>query len=335
MNEIGRLESVEVRQVWPHEERDFSKWLSQNLDLIGTELGIELRFVATEYGIGRFSLDILAHDDTNDRKVIIENQLGQTDHDHLGKLLTYAAGEDAHVVIWIARRFLDEHRAAVDWLNRTTDVGRSFFAIEVGAVKIGNSLPAPRFQVVSKPNDWQKTVAAIRAGSAAEDTFYYAFYEKLRNALAATGRYPKLGAVQPRPFWSPFRVKSNLYYQFSWSRTSFNVGLYIALGSPEFNEAVFRELEKSRPAIDAGTGAILVWDFKEGRQRQQVWTEIRGLENREQPETTERAISWAITALNAVFRALDAPVREALERVENRTEADSGLIDGETVAGDP
>ena len=156
MPEIARLEPVDLKKVWPNEASDFTPWLDANLDRLGEALGINLEFVQREAPVGPFSLDILAKDEDADRKVVIENQLEQTNHDHLGKVLTYAAGNDADVMVWIARDFRDEHRQALDWLNQRTSEETEFWGVVVRAVKIGNSAPAPIFDVVSRPNTFRK-----------------------------------------------------------------------------------------------------------------------------------------------------------------------------------
>lgn len=316
----GRLESVEIRTVWPHEERDFSVWLAENIDLIGLELGIELRFVARESGVGRFSLDILAHDETNDRNVIIENQLGQTDHDHLGKLLTYAAGNDAHVIIWIARKFLDEHRAALDWLNRTSEPGRSFFGIEIDAVKIGDSLPAPRFKIVSQSNEWRpQTMRATRNSS--DDKFFYGFYETLRNKLADTRKFPALKNVTARADYVPFNLRSRIYYAYAWGRGTFTLGLYIATTDPNLNSAIFQQMYANREAVEDKSELALLWDFKEGRQRQQVYAQFSHLESRDDPESMDQAIVWGIAALEKMINHLQPVAMLAIDAALFETQA--------------
>ncbi len=157
---LGRIEQVELRQVWKHEATNFTKWLAkpENLDLLSEEIDIELSLIDTEYNVGRFNVDIFAEEASADRKVIIENQLERTDHDHLGKLITYASGLDAEIIIWIVKNVLEEHQQAIDWLNENTDEKINFFAIRMEVWKIGDSEPAPKFHVISKPNNWTKSV---------------------------------------------------------------------------------------------------------------------------------------------------------------------------------
>ncbi|HET7485599.1 MAG TPA: hypothetical protein VFJ64_09515 [Solirubrobacterales bacterium] len=140
---------------WDHEAHDFTPWLAENIELLGEELGLVLRLKEREAAVGRYSLDLLL-EDAQGRTVIVENQFGKTDHDHLGKLLTYCAGTEAEVAVWLSESLTDEHVAALEWLNENTVAGVGFFGVELGLLKIDDSRPAPRFRVVVKPNEWKK-----------------------------------------------------------------------------------------------------------------------------------------------------------------------------------
>ena len=162
MSVLGRLEKVELRDIWKTEAQDFTPWLAgeDNLALLSDTLGIDLELEAVEQNVGPFRADILCKDTLSDRWVLVENQLERTDHTHLGQLMTYAAGLDAVTIVWIASRVADEHRAAMDWLNEITDTEVRFFALEVELWRIGESPAAPKFNVVSKPNDWSRSTSA-------------------------------------------------------------------------------------------------------------------------------------------------------------------------------
>jgi len=153
---------VELRNIWTSEADDFTPWLAQkeNLILLGDAIGVELEFEAQEKNVGPFRADILCKDTATDNWVLIENQLEKTNHVHLGQLMTYASGLKAVTIVWIAKRFTEEHRAALDWLNEITDDRFNFFGLEVELWQIGGSEVAPKFNVVSKPNNWGKGVTA-------------------------------------------------------------------------------------------------------------------------------------------------------------------------------
>jgi hypothetical protein len=138
--ELATIERVDLREIWPNEATDFTPWLAENLSALGEALGLDLELQSQEAAVGGYSLDIFAHDG-NGRPVVIENQLGPTDHSHLGQLLTYAAGFDANVTVWIAKEFRDEHREALDLLNHRTDGRTDFFGVEVELWRIGTLVP--------------------------------------------------------------------------------------------------------------------------------------------------------------------------------------------------
>lgn len=158
---LSRLEEItELRSVWPHEALDFTPWLSQsdNIALLGDAIGLEITVNETESSVGDFSVDIYASETGTERKIIIENQLEDTNHDHLGKLITYASGKSADILIWVVKHARDEHRAAIEWLNSHTDDKVDFFLCEIKLYKIGDSQPAVKFEAIEKPNDWSKEV---------------------------------------------------------------------------------------------------------------------------------------------------------------------------------
>lgn len=164
MKILGKIEKIyDLRTIWPHEARDFSKWLAEdeNLALLSETIGIDIALEERESSVGGFSVDLYATEEGTNRKIIIENQLEDTNHDHLGKIITYASGKGAEVVIWIVKRARDEHKQAIEWLNQHTDENVGFFLIEIELWKINDSVPAPKFNIVEKPNEWAKTMKIV------------------------------------------------------------------------------------------------------------------------------------------------------------------------------
>ena len=155
---LGRLEDVDLREAWPREDRDFTPWLAEeyNIELLASAIGINLEVEEQEKRVGQYRADILCRDidSDSDNWVLIENQLDPSNHRHLGQLLTYAAGLDAVTVVWIAKKFSDEHSATLDWLNEITPSEVRLFGLEIELWRIGESQMAPKFNVVSRPNDW-------------------------------------------------------------------------------------------------------------------------------------------------------------------------------------
>ncbi|MBU2755202.1 DUF4268 domain-containing protein [Acidithiobacillus sp. CV18-2] len=200
--QLGRLTKLDLRDAWKNEPRDFTQWLSQaeNISLLGEELGLDIAFLEAEAHVGDFYADILAQEETNGKKIIIENQLEPSDHRHLGQILTYAAGLQAEYIIWIVREAREEHQQAIDWLNAHTDDSVNLFLIRVELWKIGNSEPAPKFVVVSRPNDWARAVRAHGndAGNLTNTKLMQLeFWQQLREY--ATQHRPPVRMPSPRP----------------------------------------------------------------------------------------------------------------------------------------
>ncbi len=163
---LGKLKEVDIRKLWNHEQYDFSDWLSlpDNLELINEAIGITLTDVEKEVFVGTYRCNLVGEDETTGDKVIIENQLEASNHDHLGKIITYASGLDAKVIVWIVKEAREEHRSAIEWLNNNTSEKLNFFLIEIHAYQIGDSLCAPKFEIVEKPNGFIKN-AKTKSGS--------------------------------------------------------------------------------------------------------------------------------------------------------------------------
>jgi hypothetical protein len=294
MLELGELRSVSIREVWPLEPQHFSAWLAENLSLLGRAVGIELELRRREVGVGTFSLDILAHDVYRDRVVIIENQLSRTDHDHLGKLITYAAGLKAFVVIWISPEFREEHRAAVEWLNENTDETKEFFAIQIEALKIDNSRPAANFKLISYPNDWQKTTSAsAQQGSdnPARRAFFLEYFTELSAAARQAG-FERAQAASGQPDLVLARLSSGSYIATGFSMELLTLGLYIARNDAVQNKRIYEVLSSESAQIEQELGVQLKWDYSEGRVRQQIWTSMAV--DRENPLSLDSSRRWAI-----------------------------------------
>lgn len=214
-SKLGSLERVELESIWPNEAQDFTPWLAepQNLRILGDTLGMELEVEEQEAAVGPFSADILCKDSADGSWVVIENQIKKTDHTHLGQILTYAAGLEAKTLIWLAAKFTEEHRAALDWLNENTADDVSFFGLEIELWRIGDSAPAPKFNVVSKPNDWSKAVRAQAGGADGRITPY----KQLR-----------------LEFWTAFKAYMDENSSLKTWKASPAQSLMISIGSPGF-----------------------------------------------------------------------------------------------------
>ena len=201
MAELGKLTKVDLRKVWAHEARDFSAWLAkdENLASLGEAIGIDISLIGTEVDVGRYRIDILANDLNTDHKVVIENQLEPTNHDHLGKVITYAAGLDAKYLVWIVKEVLPEHQKAIEWLNEYLDEEIRIFLIRIEVWQIGNSAYAPKFEIISAKNDWAAVVKKSATGGEYSETklkqhqFWIEFSEFIRsrdNVIKLQKPYP-------------------------------------------------------------------------------------------------------------------------------------------------
>ena len=161
---LGKIKRItDLRSVWQHEALNFSKWLAQdeNLAQLSEAIGIDIILEELESSVGNFNVDLFAIEEGTDRKIIIENQLEDTNHDHLGKIITYASGKGAEVIVWIVKRARDEHRQAIEWLNQNTGIKIGFFLVEIELWQIDDSAIAPKFNVVERPNDWAKQMKNV------------------------------------------------------------------------------------------------------------------------------------------------------------------------------
>jgi len=200
---LSRLNKVDLREVWNHEALDFTKWLSQseNLDLLSEEIGVGIKLVQTEASVGRFNVDILAEEEGTGKKIIIENQLEDTNHDHLGKIITYASGYDAEIIVWIVKDVKDEHQKAVEWLNEHTDENINFFLIKLELWRIENSNAAPKFDVLVSPNEWAKAIKAVPVanGELTETKLQQLdFWTKFKNYAKAKDGQIRLRSPRPQ-----------------------------------------------------------------------------------------------------------------------------------------
>ena len=207
---LGRLERVDLRTIWTSEPALFTPWLAraENLEILGETLELELERESVEKPIGSFRADIVCRDIGTGSPVLIENQLERTDHDHLGKLLTYAAGLQAVIVVWLAASFREEHRAALDWLNDITHEESRFFGLEIELWRIGNSPAAPKFNIVSMPNDWSRSVTPALGGAKQSGTKLkqMEYWSGLQNVLDDTNG-PVAGNRKPQPqHWMDYRI---------------------------------------------------------------------------------------------------------------------------------
>jgi len=261
---LGVVQNCDIREIWKDEAKDFTPWLFENASELSKALGLNLELHSTEHSVGRFSLDIIGSIPETNERVIIENQLESSDHRHFGQLLTYAGGTEANYVVWIAKEFKDEYLSAIQWLNNGTTEEINFFAVEVSAIRIGNSLPAPVFKVVAQPNTWQKEgrAAAAVALSGGTGAKQLEFWSQLIEVIAK--RHPDwTNTRKGRPHgWHamPSGI-ANVSYNFVFTRKERKVELYFWAPDREVNASRFDFMLHRKSEIESAFGHELQWHF--------------------------------------------------------------------------
>lgn len=313
---LGRLESVSLREIWNTEATDFTPWLAdpENIELLGNTLGLDLAIEAQEKMVGPFRADILCKDIGTDTWVLIENQLERTDHRHLGQLLTYAAGLQAVTVVWVAANFTDEHRATLDWLNKITDENFRFFGLEVELWRIGDSSAAPKFNIVSKPNNWSKSVAqATREISDFElseaKRLSKEYWTALHLVLDNKGG-PVAGNRKPRPqAWMSYPVGRggfNLAATITRRIGRISAQLYI---SGTKAKAFFRLLEEQKDDIEQEFGEPLEWEFLPQGQDCRIASYRNDVDPDDKSDWSQQH-EWLAGRLNGMYDILSPRIRE-------------------------
>ena len=318
MGDLGTLSPVQVREVWAGESRDFTPWLAENADLLGEALDMNLIHVQTEAPVGRYSADLVFRDVSSDGLIIVENMFGATDHDHLGKLITYAAGLEVHYAVLLAPEFREEHRSALNWLNSISADDFGFFGVVLEAWRIGDSLPAPRLRVDVKPDSWGRSVRAARVNSELGETkrTYQRFWGEFLPAFR--DRYPdwtRAMAPSTRNYMSFPSSRSNLLrYSAAFCqperRSRLRAEAHINTGDAETTKAAFDDLHRRKERIEKAVGEDLEWDRMDDKRRARVSIyyphEIRVSEEERWPE----ARSWLVEAMGRMRDAFDPVLQE-------------------------
>lgn len=313
--QLGKLLRVDPRTVWKHEAHDFTPWLAENIDMLGEVLGMELEIVDREADVGDFSLDILARDLGRDRLVVIENQLEPTDHTHLGQLITYAAGLEASVVIWVSREFREEHRQALDWLNRGDGATTEYFGVIIELLQVDDSKPAMNFRLVASPNNWSRQ---SKRGPGIDEVSgkrlaYQEFFQQLIDELRDKHRFTNAKAGQPQNWYSFSSGTRGFTYGMSFAQGGeVRSELYIDLGERAQNEAAFDALQADRASIEKEFGEPLRWERLESRRACRVACYATGAieDSAEQQELHRK---WAVERL-LKFKKVLGPRLSALAK---------------------
>jgi hypothetical protein len=316
MNDFGSLQSLSMRSIWKHEAAEFTPWLCGHVSELGEALGMDLELVSREAGVGDFSLDILARDLGSGRHVIIENQVTATDHDHLGKLLTYAAGYDAAAVVWVAESMRDEHRRALEWLNERTDESAHFFGVIVEVLQIDDSRPAFRFHRAVTPNEWQGELASSTKTPNSRSEGYRKFFQSLIDELREEHHFTAARIGQPQNWYSFGSGIAGLTYGASFAAGGrVRVELYIDRGSIEANKAIFDALLGQQGQIEGAFGAELKWERLEEKRASRIAFYFPGsIESSDEELALVQA--EVVTKLLSLKAVLDQRLAKAVARAD-------------------
>ena len=259
--ELGILKTVTPRQKWNNEARDFTPWLANNIAELNKALGLELEVENTEVSVGPYSADILAKDTGTDNYVVIQNQLEKTNHDHLGKAITYASVLDASMIIWIATDFTEEHKKSLDWLNDHTNDEISFYGVQLELWQIDESKAALRFNVISKPNQAVRQAARSKANEDLSDKrkFQFDFWSKFKEKLAKTKKIPSLQTPRPQYWFDVTLGKSYIHISNTCNTDDNTVGVRIYIGN-KIADTMLPFLESKKDEIESSIGQKLIWN---------------------------------------------------------------------------
>ena len=278
--ELGFLEEVNVRELWKHEQYDFSNWLAKekSMELLGDVLGLTLTDVDKEVYVGSYRCDLVAKDEATGIKVIIENQLEASNHDHLGKLITYASGLDANVIVWIVTQAREEHRSAIEWLNNNTSESLSFFLLELHAYKIGESLPAPKFETIEKPNGFIKTSKGnSSSGNAAmgeAEAQRLEYWTQFNEVLVTKGKPFNIRKATTDHWYSVAigTSQASISINLVNKESSVVIELYI-----NDNKKLFDNLLLQRDEIEQKLGFVMDWRRLDNKKASRILYRIEGL----------------------------------------------------------
>ncbi|MCI8273156.1 MAG: DUF4268 domain-containing protein [Clostridia bacterium] len=275
---IGKLKEVDIRELRKHEQYDFSEWLSkkENIENLNEILGLTLIDISKETYVGSYRCDLFAKDETTGIKVIIENQLEISNHDHLGKIITYASGLDAKVVVWIVKEAREEHRSSIEWLNNNTNSNVNFFLIEIHAYRIGESDPAPMFQVVEQPNDFIKNNKSTNRDESMNrsQSQRMEFWNQFNNVVIERGKPFNIRKATTDHWYNVAIGTSEAHIDITLVNKDSLIGVELYITD---NKELFDKLFEKKDIIEKDLGFKLNWRRLDNSKASRIFYSIKGL----------------------------------------------------------
>lgn len=311
MSPIGKLKKLgleEIRKIWPHEEKDLSPWIAENVDDLNEVLNLQIEIEGKEEYIYNFQLDLIGTDNSSQMPVVvvIENQFGASDHKHLGQLITYSAGKEAGIMIWIANEIQIAHRDAIEWLNEISPREMTFYGVELEVFQIDNSLPAPNFRIVAGPPP-SKRKTIVSGEISPRNKRYLDFFNKLRSKILDTQPNFTRAKAWAQSSWSTGIGTTGFWVGCRFTMDNkFRVEIYIDMGKKEYNDIAFAELKENRGVIEEKIGKELVWDPLPDIRACYIYFVIDGTIDDDEQRLTE-IIEWA-APLVIKFREVFSPL---------------------------
>lgn len=309
MQSTGKLRKLglnEIRKIWPHEEKELSPWIEKNIDLLNEVLNLQIEIASREEYIHNFRVDLAGTDNLLQVPVIIENQFGQSNHDHLGKLITYSAAKEAGIIIWIANEIQIAHREALDWLNKISPQEMTFYGVELEVFQIDNSLPAPYFRIVAGPPPSKRKIT-ISTEISPRNNRYLDFFNKLRSKILSIQPNFTRAKAYPQSWWSTGIGRSGFSVSSCFTIDDrFRVEIYIDMGEKEYNEMAFTQLKENKAAIEEKIGHELVWDPIPDRRAYRIYIATDGTIDDEEQRLAE-LIDWAVPLI-IKFKEIFSPL---------------------------
>jgi hypothetical protein len=287
---IGKLQRVPLREVWKHEAHNFTQWLEQNIDALNTAIDLNLVNVDREQAAGDFSIDLVAEDDAG-ATWIVENQLEKSNHDHLGKIITYLTAMSARGAVWIVSDPRPEHVTAIAWLNESSS--GAFYMVKVEAVRIGESPAAALFTLIVGPSKEAKSVGLAKKEIAERYGIRKRWWTTLLERSAKVSKLHTHLAPGESSYLGTSSGVPGLYLNYVVGMNDCAAELYIDRGkdADDDNKNIFDQLHAAKDAIEKAFGTTLEWQrldgkracrikyFQEGggyRSPEEKWPEIQG-----------------------------------------------------------